>query len=122
MDAVEFIKEYRRMCEKYAYMEARGEDCSSECPLYGGYCDVSCKGLEPKYVVSKVEQWSQDHPQKTMMQDFFEKFPNAPKTILGFPYPCAKDLGYPRLDSCSFGLKNTPGAFCKECWSRPMKD
>lgn len=115
MDAVEFIKEYQRMCAKEscrkfpAFQNVAFEDC-----------DLDTK--DPEGLVNIVEQWSQSHPQKTMMQDFFEKFPNAPKTILGFPYPCAKDLGYPRLDSCSFGLKNTPGAFCKECWSRPLEE
>lgn len=119
MDAVEFIKEYWRMCET----SVKNGGCCC-CPAYiqntGSGCSINFSNANRLVLI--VEQWSQDHPQKTMMQDFFEKFPNAPKTILGFPYPCAKDLGYPRLDSCSFGLKNTPGAFCKECWSRPMKD
>lgn len=116
MDAVEFIKEYRRMCEKYAYMEACGEDCSSDCPLYGGYCDVSYKGLEPNYVVSKVEQWSQDHPQKTMMQDFFEKFPNAPKNDFGSPCLCPSHVGYEE--------KSCEATNCNylKCWSLPLED
>lgn len=64
MDAVKFIKEYRRMCKKYAYMDACGEDCSHECALYGKHCNLSCNDLEPEYVVSQVQKWSQTHPQK----------------------------------------------------------
>lgn len=33
MDAFEFIKEYRRMCNKYY--------CGKECPLYEEPCDTS---------------------------------------------------------------------------------
>lgn len=114
MDAVEFIKERNRMCDSV--------DSCSKCQVYDELkqCDFCTE--DPEKLVRIVEQWSKEQPQKTVMQDFFEKFPNAPKTMLGYPYPCAKDLGYPKSDSCSFGLKNTPGANCRACWSRPMED
>lgn len=112
MDAVEFIKERRRMCDM--------ESCNS-CPAEVlDECDYETKDIIK--LVQIVEQWSKEHPQKTIMQDFFEKFPNAPKTMLGYPYPCAKDLGYPKLNSCSFGVKGGAGSYCRECWSRPMED
>lgn len=72
MDAVEFIKEYQRMCRN---------ECE-ECPLNYKTCfydSIYKNNLPFEEIVKTVEQWSQDHPQKTMMQDFFEKFPNAPK-------------------------------------------
>ena len=95
MDAVEFIKEYRRMCNQYAYSEACGEDCSRECGLYGEHCDLACNDMNANDVVYRVEQWSQSHPQKTMMQDFFDKFPNAPRTKTGAPRNiCPSDCGY----------------------------
>lgn len=114
MDAVEFIKERNRMCDSVA-------SCS-RCQVYDELkqCDFCTE--DPEKLVQIVEQWSKEHPQKTIMQDFFEKFPNAPKTMLGYPYPCAKDLGYPKLDSCSFGVKGGAGSDCKKCWSRPMED
>lgn len=117
MDAVEFIKEYRRMCKKYVLMDTCGEDCSNECPLYGGYCDVSYENLEADYIVSKVEQWSQAHPQKTMMQDFFEKFPNAPKNPNGTPQFCPRYAGYSQQKDCT-GCVNK----YFECWSRPLEE
>lgn len=122
MDAIKFIKEYKRMCNSYTINVANNVDCCMDCPLYGQPCDLASLTISPQDIVIKIEQWSQTHPQKTMMQDFFEKFPNAPKTMLGFPFPCAKDLGYSKLDSCSFGLKNTSGAMCTECWSRPLEE
>lgn len=118
MDAVEFIKEYRRMCNKYIYSDACGEDCSRECGLYGEHCDLSCNDMDANDVVYRVEQWSQSHPQKTMMQDFFEKFPNAPKVRDGGPRMCPEDCGYKEsneyCDDIKFG--------CLKCWNRPLEE
>ena len=61
MDAVEYIKEYRKMCNQYAYSQACGEDCSWDCPLYGEHCNLSCNDLEADYVVFKVETWSKSN-------------------------------------------------------------
>lgn len=117
MEAVEFIKEYRRMCMKYAYIESCGEECSDECPLFdSGYCELGFDNLEPSYIVSKVKQWSQAHPQKTMTQDFFEKFPNALKDSFGNPMVCPQTLGYG--DFCCDDTKNN----CTVCWSRPLEE
>lgn len=112
MDAVEFIKEYRRMCNQYAY----SEDCMDECPLKGSYCDLGYKYTDIKNTVSKVEQWSQSHPQKTMMDDFFEKHPNAPKDDFGTPCLCPADIGYEEKN-CKATDCN-----CLKCWSRPLED
>ena len=125
MDAVDFLREYRRMCNKYAYAEACGEDCADECPLKDCYCDVRYKNTDIESTVSKVEQWSKEHPRKTMMQDFFEKFPNAPVSRRStgsykIPIPCPSDCGYVINDSnkdCDRFNGN-----CIECWSRPLED
>lgn len=107
MDAVEFVKERVRMCH---------HGCSN-CPaneLTGG-----CDPLETASInllVQIVEQWSQAHPQKTIMQDFFEKFPNALKDSFGNPEVCPQALGYG--DFCCDDTKNN----CTVCWSRPLED
>lgn len=70
-------------------------------------------------IVEIVEQWSKAHPQKTMMQNFFEKFPNAPKRVDGAPkMVCPYHVGYvSELEDCdNFHRK------CLECWSRPLED
>lgn len=122
MDAVEFIKEYRRMCNKYIYSDACGEDCSRECTLYGEHCDLSCNDMDANDVVYRVQQWSQGHPQKTMMQDFFEKFPNAPKEEDGTPIDiCPSYCGYtdePNSLSICEKFNNN----CFKCWSRQLED
>ena len=112
MDAVKFIKEYSRLCNTY-------KNCT-KCPFRENPCGTDCEwtlGLEEE-IVSTVEQWSQSHPQKTMMQDFFEKFPNAPKAKDGMPRMCPEDCGYKEsneyCDDIKFG--------CLKCWSRPLEE
>lgn len=111
MDAVEFLKEYRRMCEEYRSDD--DDECSVQCPFYRD-CHYKYKNIQS--VVDRVEQWSQTHPQKTMMQDFFEKFPNAPKMDNGEPNICPQNLGYG--DFCCDDTNHN----CLKCWSRPMEE
>lgn len=93
MDAVKFIKEYHRLCKSQ-------DDCYRDCPLSG----VGCMHEEEFYDVEKaveiVEKWSAEHPQKTILMDFLEKYPNAPideddKT----PTVCPYSLGYEEEDA-----------------------
>lgn len=111
MDAVEFIKERNRMCR---------HGCNT-CPaneLTGG-----CDPLETASInllVQIVEQWSKEHPRKTMMQDFFEKFPNAPKNLYGIPNNlCPSELGYKSTHEYHCGAYESS---CINCWNRPMED
>lgn len=114
MDAVKFLKEYRRMCKEYK----DSEDCSFECPLHTECCgDFNYKYENIQNIVIKVQQWSQIHPQKTMMQDFFEKFPNAPKNDDNTSCFCPTDLGYSDFH-CGANGKDA----CFKCWSRPLEE
>lgn len=99
MDAVEFLKEKNRMMR-------------TDSEAYNEIKDIPTV----QAVVAYVEDWSQKHPRKTMAQDFFEKYPNAPRTEDDMPFPCPDGLGYCKHDS--FCLGHT----CMECWSRPMED
>lgn len=115
MDAIEFIKEYFRLCEAH-------EDCV-DCPFIKEESDIPCNLISKnaEKIVSIVKQWSQDHPQKTIIQDFFEKFPNAPKTVDGLPFPCPFECGYSKNNKCPFG-KNAPSDDCSKCWFRPLEE
>lgn len=104
MDAVKFINENARMCKEMG-------SCS-KCPAYG-CCTVNPKNAEK--LVEIVEKWSAEHPQKTMIQDLLEKYPNVPLAEDGFPQQlCPHYLGYERIEMCS-------GTDCDECWSRPLE-
>lgn len=112
MDAVEFIKERNRMCDSAA-------NCS-RCQVYDELkqCDFCTE--DPEKLVQIVEQWSKEHPRKTMMQDFFEKFPNAPKNLYGIPNNlCPSELGYKSTHEYHCGDYESS---CINCWNRPMED
>ena len=90
MDALKFIKEFKRMC-----------NCCS-----GGFCagcprkeNPSCDDSmmdddELNKLIADVEKWSKEHPPKTRLQDFMEKYPNAPICESGLPSACCASLGY----------------------------
>lgn len=89
MDAVEFLKEAKRYCKNRNCEKCKLNTEKEECGLYN-----NTSKFDNEFIISFIEQWSQAHPQKTMMQDFFEKFPNAPKTSDGTPRICPSNCGY----------------------------
>ena len=110
MDAVEFIKERNRMCNSM-------KSCSQCLFDEMKYCDFDTEN--PEKLVAFVEQWSQEHPRKTMMEDFFEKHPNAPRRQDGSPIPCPDHCGYGNQRYCV--EVNRDVKECSQCWSRPME-
>ena len=78
MDAVEYVKQRRRMCDYYV-------NCG-DCPA----CDYEwCSSLNgiPK-MVPIVEQWAKAHPVKTRQSEFLKMFPNARIESDGMPSIC----------------------------------
>ena len=92
------------------------------CPLcyeHNGF-SLACGNFEllhPDFAVEILENWLKEHPEKTMMQDFFEKHPNAPKEEDGTPRFCPSDCGYIDEDYCGDLLGD-----CFKCWNRPMDE
>ena len=70
MDAVEFLKEKKRMCKTIC-------DCD-KCNLYKerSDCDTRCF-VSPEVAVAVVEKWVKEHPVKTRQSEFLKMFPNA---------------------------------------------
>ena len=114
MTALEHLKEYHRMCD------SAGESSCAGCQIHIRKGNMMCWDFRKKYpekVISIVQQWSKEHPQKTLKDDFFEKFPNANKLCDGIPDACAAKLGY--VSECTY--QNCED-FCKECWNRPLDE
>lgn len=113
MDAVEFLKEYHRMCKSVDCIKCGlyhlNNETGSNCPEY--------IEAHPDKAVQIVEQWSKEHPRKTRLQDFLEKYPKAPLTLDGMKTPkaCAQQLGY--CESCHY-----VGGGCYQCWNEPVED
>lgn len=82
MDALEFLRERKRMCIYYGHCEG--------CPLEKVSCALEQTDSNKEYetVIATVEQWSKEHPRKTRQSVFLEQWPNA-KTpscnLLGCP-------------------------------------
>ena len=62
--------------------------------------------------------WEKEHPQKTYIQDFFEKFPNAKKCENGMPM-CCRNYIYNKNNEtyCFKGIKS-----CYTCWNEQMPE
>ena len=113
MDAVKFIKEKIRMCKGYKMY--------NECDLcfLKTKVDMDCDTYideYPEQAVAIVEKWSQEHPQKTMLQDFLEKYPKANLNNDGTPKGvCPYSLGYEEEQDWCDGR-------CMKCWNRPLEE
>lgn len=70
MDAVEFLKQFNRMCKTYIY------DGCTECPAYKYRCGDQFDEQEEDGV-SIVEQWAKEHPVKTRQSEFLKMWPDA---------------------------------------------
>ena len=100
-----FFKELKRMCQSLG---------CKDCPIRGS--NGKCRVLNPGNigeVVPIVKKWSKEHPQKTRLDDFKEKYPNASPGAHGLPDFCCAKLGY----VCNCG-KTT----CEECWNMPLEE
>ena len=70
---------------------------------------------DPARFERAVMRWAKLHPEKTMKDVFFEKFPNAVKRDKGRPGICLKWLGFtPIRADCS--------GDCADCWNQPAPE
>lgn len=88
MDAVEYLKTRKRMCE------STPESCSS-CPLSVGnngihtVCDIFIN-THPEQAVAIVEQWAEEHPVKTRQSELMKLFPNLEVDVFGMCIICPR--------------------------------
>lgn len=107
MDALEFLKERKRMCNYYSH-------CSKGCPLDGSKCviDNAVSDEDCKRFAASVEQWSKEHPRKTRQSVFLEQYPEA-RIVDGVLqiYPCSISASHRNaLGNCA-----TMGSECPDC-------
>ena len=105
-DKVKILRDYSRMCE---FMEGC-YDCKFYTNNNGEHlpCEDFMK-KHPEKAVEIIEKWAKEHPEKTYLDDFREKFPKA-EFSNGYPFLCVKRLhGIERLP------ENCVGKRCKEC-------
>lgn len=104
MDALDFFKARKRMCE--------ATNCNG-CKLY--HAQVGCC-ITPQYekievceeAIAIVEQWAKEHPIKTRQSEFLKHYPGARITIDGFLHACPMDVSSDTGINCS-------AQTCTEC-------
>lgn len=69
MDALEFLRERKRMCNSYKGCE--------DCPLGKGRCVIGTSDEDCERIIATVERWSKEHPLKTRQSVFLERYPEA---------------------------------------------
>ena len=116
MDAKEYMREKTRMFDSLRYGLIRGvSNCQSvpcsQCPLMreSGCANHTEEGVDI------VEKWSKEHPIKTILTDFLEKYPNATLKEDGIPRFCPHHLGYGKD-----GEAHCRNLSCVDCWNRPL--
>lgn len=103
MEALEFLKERKRMCNSY-------NGCKG-CPFGDGKCVIesTISDEDFKRIVATVEKWSKEHPRKTRQSVFLEQWPEAE---ISFTDGCLT------LDPCKFYKKmrkECVGRLCSDC-------
>lgn len=76
--------------------------------------EVSFEFSTTQEQIDKIIQWSKDNPKKTKLQDFLEKYPDAPMKD-GVPCACSASLGYKHDKEFGFGCID-----CAKCWNEPV--
>lgn len=116
MDALKFMKERRRMCDYYS----RCSECPRADEPNRNIEEMSDEELES--LVNTVEQWSKEHPLRTRLQDFREKYPNAEVYPVGQPVICCARLGYRKYCGKSFDDNHKEFKVCFNCWNMPVEE
>ncbi len=116
-----YFKEKARMV-KFDFTSVCCSINCKDCSLDNQDDTLTCAELEynhPDKAVALVQKWSDENPQKTYKEDFFEKFPHEVKTSDNYPevIPCQVYLKL--KNDRSYGCVNK---FCKDCWNKVMEE
>lgn len=96
------IKDLKRICKAY--------DACIDCPMSEAGCASPNKFYDNADEI--VDKWVSEHPVRTYAMDFFEKFPNAPKSCNRTPEVCWA-LVHGDGKHCPSDVCN-----CTDCWNQ----
>lgn len=117
--ALEYFKIKQRMTKQCTI------SCD-DCPLdyENRNITASCRMFEeecPEKAVSIIEQWGKEHPIKTYLSDFLEKYPKAKLREVGIPECiCPSNLGLKDIKN-----KNKDVCYlvdCITCWNQELEE
>lgn len=108
MDALKFIEERNRMCDYY------GSGRCAECPAF----QMACRSIQlvtAEYIAA-VEQWSKEHPRKTLQTAFLAHYPDAALDD-GVLRVCPRNV----YKSAELNCNNTTCYLCKRAfWTQEV--
>lgn len=117
------IKDLKRMCKKTKckdcpFSNGKGDNCLVYTTdiLLGNTLVYLTPECFPDNADEIVDKWVEEHPVKTYMQDFFEKFPNAPRGAEGSPKICPHQI-YSEISADDRCPED-----CLKCWNQEMKE
>ena len=100
MDAVEYVKQRKRMCDYYKH-----NNCS-KCPAFS--CE-ECGGLNGiSTMFPIVEKWAKEHLAKTRQSELLKQW----------PYAKISDDGLPAISPCQLNVLFIHGKAQKDCEDR----
>ncbi len=110
MDAVEFLKTVRRICN------SNKNGCTS-CVVYQkyNYCKLQCVA-HPEEIVAAVEKWAAEHPVKTRQSEFLKNYPYTSFPIgQDFLPLCPRSIDYRHTCPRSKTIETQTECTCDEC-------
>ena len=111
MEALEFLKEQKRMCNAYS----NSYNGCWDCPLVDSHCIVNhlASDDDNKKTVDVVEQWSKEHPRKTRQSVFLEQYPEAEIDVNGVVKLCPTPISKSHRNI--YGSCPHVGVNCYDC-------
>lgn len=119
MDAKTFFEEAQRMCEYHEANDCKGCPAADRAICRLDYTPLETNNLEE--MIKIVEKWSQEHPRKTRLMDFLEKYPNAPLDGNGIPCLMPWSVGYCGDEAC-YACEKTKVKTMAWCWGQEVED
>lgn len=117
MDALEFLRERKRMCNLCKHCKG--------CPLERAGCGLGTSASDEEYekIIATVEQWSKEHPRNTRQTELLKMFPEAHVSANGSLCLCPASVSAAYRDEngiCKVRrLKCTD--CCKEFWGQEVE-
>ncbi len=94
MEILNFVKEYKRMCNYYK----TSESCNYKCPLYNINC--YCISDINETLINIVKEWSLTRPQKTYTSELLKIFPHVKLDSNGCPNICPTSINEENKVNC----------------------
>lgn len=111
-----YIHERKRMCESLKKKNCRF--CTFK--TRQGCISKSIEEADPEHAIRIVQNWSDSHKPKTILDVFNELYPDTIKSKKsGLPQICCAKLGLVQYCGDLFAVDSKR---CKSCWNTPAKE